>query len=297
MINYTFYEWVAFFIIYCLIGWIYETTLVSTREKRFVNRGFLIGPFLPIYGSGAIIMIFSTLPVRNNIILTFFFGMASATILEYYTGEAMLRLFHARYWDYTGKFMNVNGHICLECSIVWGSASVLLVNLIHKPVYKIVSSINVTLLGILDWLFIIGFVLDFYLSLRQAIDLRKFIDDYVMKNENVKRLQKRLDVFIAVEKDRQEVLVDLIKDIKNQFQITLDYELRETGEKLEEQAEKLGIDVNAIREKLEEIKVEREAFATKYKKRAHKVIKRNPNIAIRLAKKEPSIKYKDLKKR
>lgn len=223
--------------------------------------------------------------------------MASATILEYYTGEAMLRLFHARYWDYTGKFMNVNGHICLECSTVWGLASVFLVNLIHKPVYKFISNINVTLLSTLDYLLIVGFVLDFYLSLRQAIDLRKFIDEYVMKNENIVRLQKRLDVFIAVEKDRQEVLVDLIKDIKKQLKITIDYELREAGEALEDGAERVGINVDAIKEKLEAAKTRREEVASKYHKRAHKVIKRNPNIAIRFAKKEPSIKYKDLKKR
>ena len=86
MYEYSVFEWISFFMIYCFLGWMFESLYVSWECKKWVNRGFLNGPFLPIYGFGAIIMLFVDLPVKNNIILIFLFGMMAATILEYITG-------------------------------------------------------------------------------------------------------------------------------------------------------------------------------------------------------------------
>ena len=84
MFAYNLWQWIAFFIIYCLIGWIGESLYVSWEHRKWVNRGFLHGPFLPIYGFGAVIILISTIPVRNNYFLIFLFGMLGATLLEYY---------------------------------------------------------------------------------------------------------------------------------------------------------------------------------------------------------------------
>ena len=69
MFAYNLWQWIAFFIIYCLIGWIGESLYVSWEHRKWVNRGFLHGPFLPIYGFGAVIILISTIPVRNNYFL------------------------------------------------------------------------------------------------------------------------------------------------------------------------------------------------------------------------------------
>ena len=87
MFAYNLWQWIAFFIIYCLIGWIGESLYVSWEHRKWVNRGFLHGPFLPIYGFGAVIILISTIPVRNNYFLIFLFGMLGATLLEYFTGR------------------------------------------------------------------------------------------------------------------------------------------------------------------------------------------------------------------
>ena len=94
-------QWMLFFYIYCFLGWLWESTYVSVRRREWVNRGFMHGPFLPIYGSGAIVILFTTLAFRENLWMIYLLGMISATILEYFTGAAMEKLFHVRYWDYT----------------------------------------------------------------------------------------------------------------------------------------------------------------------------------------------------
>lgn len=125
-----------FFYIYCFLGWLWESTYVSVRRREWVNRGFMHGPFLPIYGSGAIVILFTTLAFRENLWMIYLLGMISATILEYFTGAAMEKLFHVRYWDYTGHRFNLKGRVCLSVSLGWGLFSVLLVKFIHPRIIR-----------------------------------------------------------------------------------------------------------------------------------------------------------------
>ena len=87
--QYTLQQWILYFYVYCFLGWIFESCYVSFRKKEWVNRGFLHGPFLPIYGSGAVMMLFVSEPFKNNLILTYFAGVVGATLLELVTGAAM----------------------------------------------------------------------------------------------------------------------------------------------------------------------------------------------------------------
>ena len=116
-ILYTIHQWLLLFYLYCFAGWIWESCYVSLKKRKWINRGFLKGPLLPIYGSGAIVVLVSTIMVQNNTFLIFIIGMIAATILEYITGELMERIFHVRYWDYSDKPFNINGHICLLSSL------------------------------------------------------------------------------------------------------------------------------------------------------------------------------------
>ena len=120
---YTQDQWVLLFFLYSVLGWVWESCYVSLKSRQWVNRGFLHGPWLPIYGSGAIVILLLTLPARGRPARIFLLGMVGATVLEYVTGAVMERLFHMRYWDYADKPLNVNGHICLPVSICWGILS------------------------------------------------------------------------------------------------------------------------------------------------------------------------------
>ena len=89
MQTYTVSQWLLFFFIYCFMGWVWESCYVSAKSGKWVNRGFLHGPALPIYGSGAIVILVSTIGVRDSIPLIFLLGMLSSTILEFVTGYCM----------------------------------------------------------------------------------------------------------------------------------------------------------------------------------------------------------------
>ena len=86
MYTYPWYHWITFFYLYCFFGWIFESTYVSLKERHFVNRGFLRLPMLPLYGTGAVMMLWVSLPVKDNLFLVYLFGVIAATILEYVTG-------------------------------------------------------------------------------------------------------------------------------------------------------------------------------------------------------------------
>ena len=110
----------SFFLCILLLGWIFESTYVSLKQKRLVNRGFLRLPMLPLYGSGAVMMLRVSLPVRDSLPSSIFPVYRAATALEYVTGAVMERLFKVRYWDYSSQPFQLHGYICLSSSIAWG---------------------------------------------------------------------------------------------------------------------------------------------------------------------------------
>jgi uncharacterized membrane protein len=186
-----------FFYFYCFLGWVWETLYVSVRKGKWVNRGFLKGPFLPIYGTGALVVLICTLHFRDNAGLVFIVGMFSATVLEYFTGAAMERLFHVRYWDYTGKPFNLNGHICLTSSLAWGVFSVILTLYGHNPVERFAYWINSNLMEFIVFAITVYFSIDVYESIREAINLREVLVSLENSNEDVMRLHRHFDAAYA----------------------------------------------------------------------------------------------------
>lgn len=199
--HYTFIQWLLFFFIYCFLGWVWESCYVSIKKREWINRGFLHGPMLPIYGSGAIIVLICTIGVRDQIVLTFLFGMIGATILEYVTGACMERLFRVRYWDYNHMPLNLKGYICLPVSLGWGVFSVLLVRVIHVPIENLVLQIPERIAEVVSVVCSSAFAVDFTLSFSEAMDLRDMLIRLSDSNEKIQRLQKRLEVVSAFAED------------------------------------------------------------------------------------------------
>ena len=201
MYVYTTGQWVLLFFFYCLCGWIWESCYVSLRQGHWVDRGFLHGPVLPIYGSGAIIILLATIPVAEDLRLVWLFGMAAATALEYVTGAAMERIFKVRYWDYSSQRFNLNGHICLSSSIAWGFFSILMVRFLHPPVARLLARIPALCVDPLAHVLTAAFTVDAVRSVQAALDLRDMLARLAEENEDLRRLAKRAEVYAAFAKD------------------------------------------------------------------------------------------------
>lgn len=211
---YTLNQWLVLFYIYCFIGWIWESCFVSLKSRKWINRGFLKGPFLPIYGSGAIVVLFSTLTVKNNLILVFIIGMIAATILEYITGIMMERLFHVRYWDYSEKPFNINGHICLSSTLAWGFFSILLVRFVNPPIGNLIRYIPGEILEIGSYIITIFITIDAVQSFNEAMDLKNILIKFTERNESINNIKKRLEIVEAfVNEDVKSIQEKLIKKV------------------------------------------------------------------------------------
>lgn len=195
--DYSFSMWLFFFYFYSFLGWVWETCYVSVLQTKWVNRGFMHGPFLPLYGSGAVIVLVTTLPFRDQAWLVYIVGMVSATILEYFTGVAMERLFHVRYWDYSSQILNLNGHICLSSSLAWGLFSVLLTLYGHNPVEHLAMRMNSNLLEVIVFLLTVYISIDMAESVREAINLKEVLISLEENNEDFRHISKHIEVVSA----------------------------------------------------------------------------------------------------
>ena len=194
-------QWVLLFFFYCFCGWVWESCYVSLCQRRWVNRGFLHGPLLPIYGTGAILILFVTLPAERFPVLVWVLGLLAATALEYVTGAAMERLFRVRYWDYSRHRFNVSGYICLSSSIAWGFFSLLLVYGLHPPVGRLLADLPSFLVDPLALALTAAFTADVMRSVQEALDLRETLLRLTEENEELRRLAKRAEVAAAFAED------------------------------------------------------------------------------------------------
>ena len=197
MYVYTLGQWLLFFFLYCFLGWVWESCYVSAKQHRWVNRGFLHGPLLPIYGFGAVIILWATLPVRQSLPLIFLLGMLAATALEYVTGAAMEALFKVRYWDYSHQPCNLHGYICLTSSLAWGAFSILLVRVLHPPFEDLVLWLPSFLTDALACALTVYTTADTVRSFQAAMDLREVLTKLTEENEDLRRLAKRVEVYSA----------------------------------------------------------------------------------------------------
>ena len=176
MTNMVLYYIIEFFF-YSITGWCIESLYCSIGERRLINRGFLTGPLCPIYGTGALVMtVLLFNPFRGRPFYVFLLGMLLCDGVEYLTSFLMETLFHARWWDYTYEFLNVNGRICLKHTIFWGIGAVGFVEVIHPHVDKLLRSLPQNVLLYIAIALLAILVLDVSNAVRKALDIRKLQD-------------------------------------------------------------------------------------------------------------------------
>lgn len=117
---YTLRNYVLIFFSLSFIGWIWEVLFHIVSEGRFVNRGTMYGPWIPIYGYGGLLILILLKKIRTKPVLFFICAMLLVGILEYSTAWYLETFNNARWWDYTGYFFNIDGRVCLEGLLVFG---------------------------------------------------------------------------------------------------------------------------------------------------------------------------------
>ena len=197
MFNYQPMQWLFLFYFYSFIGWSFETAYVTIHEKHFVNRGFMRGPFLPLYGCGGIVMLITSRPFYENVVLVFIAGCIGTTVLEYLTSLIMEALFKVRYWDYSHKKIHFQGRISLESSLAWGAATVIFTHYLQVPVERMLLSIPYNILTVVTVAITVGISCDFMIAFKTALDLRDILLYMEKAKYEMQRMQKRLDVIIA----------------------------------------------------------------------------------------------------
>lgn len=155
---------VTLFLVYSFLGWCVESIYCFIIDKKFVNRGFLIGPCLPIYGFGCIIIVTVLNVFRDNPILLFIMATLICSVLEYITSYIMEKIFKTRWWDYSQMKFNLYGRICLRNMLFFGVLALLMSYLVNPFVLDLLSKINVTLLKIFVSIFFVLFVIDIIIS-------------------------------------------------------------------------------------------------------------------------------------
>lgn len=255
---YTLIQWLAFFFLYCFIGWIFESTVVSVKNEKLINRGFLRGPFIPIYGFGALIMLLVSEPFQDNLFLTFLAGMIGATVLEYVVGVVMEAIFKVRYWDYSHCMFNIQGYICLKSSLCWGFFTILMTRYIHTALETVVLKMNTTVLTVLTILVLCIFVADVIASVKTALDLRKFLE----------AMEKAKTEFADLQKQWARYTENQVEKVQEEFKEFLEEKkvsLEEKKDSLKEKKASLEEKWASIEEKKVSIEEKKDLLSDKWK--------------------------------
>lgn len=227
------YYFLLYFFVYGFAGWCTEVAFAATKSHRFVNRGFLNGPICPIYGIGVGVVVQFLSPFKSSLILLYVTSVIVVTALEWLTGFVLEKVFHNKWWDYSGMPLNLNGYVCLPFSLVWGVACVAIVDFIHPFIDKVLHLLP-QVAGIVI-LAVLGVAL--------------FADLYVTVS-GILKLNKRLESMEAIAKELHNISEQLGENIYKG--------MTETMEKQEEAKQKFDVVAQEQKAKLEELKEQRE---------------------------------------
>lgn len=196
-----------FFSIYSFLGWIAESVFCSFLGGKFVSRGFLVGPYCPIYGFGATLILLLLMPFSRNLLLIFVLGMVLTSSLEYLSSYLLEKLFHKSWWDYSNHRFHVNGRISLVFSLVWGASCVFLVYILHPLVNRILRNLTSDTVSILALLLLLLFLGDLAYSIRNTLVFNREMFKITMLSDQIDKLRSNLRN--AADKTKSQMEMDL----------------------------------------------------------------------------------------
>lgn len=173
------------FLMYSFLGWLMEVLWALYLERKLVDRGFLVGPICPIYGSGCILIILLLSRFIDMPVLLFVMTILLCTVLEYFTSYFMEKIFHARWWDYSKRKFNLNGRVCLETMIPFGILGTLIVYLVNPFFMDVLLKIPSSVLTGITIFLLVLFVIDFCVSFKVILNFRSTVKNVRDNTEEI----------------------------------------------------------------------------------------------------------------
>ena len=268
MIMYDIRIYFLLFISYAFIGWIIEIINEIMKTHKFVNRGFLIGPYLPIYGYGGLFITLLLTRYSSEPLTLFILAIVICSLLEYYTSYFMEKLFNARWWDYSNRKFNINGRICLETMIPFGLLGLLMIYVINPFIINFYSSLNQTLLTIISSTLFIIFLIDNIISFNVLNKVKNEIKKVDLDNtEEITKKVKETILSTSWIRRRISKAFPNVRYIRTKIKSNIENTL--TRERAKQ--ERIRVETEA---KIEKIKIESEYRIQELKNRAEKRIKK-----------------------
>ncbi len=197
------------FLLYSFIGWIIETIYCSTKEKKFINRGFLNGPYCPMYGVAALAIVGMSELFINKFNISgdtyhlslFFISVLISTSIEYCTGWFIDKVCKMKLWDYSDKPLNIHGYICLEFSIYWVVLAFVLLTLINPTFTKLIEKILLSDYKYLVLIILCAFFVDLSLTIKNIVKVNKIINKTNLLNikNTIAKLKSQRRILINFE--------------------------------------------------------------------------------------------------
>lgn len=184
------------FFIYSVIGYIVEIMFCTIKSSKPVwNRGFLIGPYLPIYGTGGILISYTLGRYSNDPLTLFVLSMVYCTFIEYITSYVLERIFHLRWWDYSEKKFNINGRVCLGNGVLFGIGGLWIVKFLYPIVSKVVYNTQPLFIMIVSSILLCLFLTDIIVSTRILFGLKENIIK-ITKKDATSEIKREVSEFL-----------------------------------------------------------------------------------------------------
>lgn len=209
---------IFYFIIYSFLGWCLESIYKTIILRKPVNSGFLCGPFCPMYGIGAVIMLLAA-GVSNNIFIIFLMAVVIFTIWEYIVAVILEKFFKTKYWDYSNLKFNFQGRICLKNSIYWGILGVLLIFIIQPSIETLVNLVPNDILLYINIILSIAILVDTSITIYRIMFIDKKIRQVLELGDMIKEKVAELKNTDGIEKVYKENLQKLVKELKEKQEL------------------------------------------------------------------------------
>ena len=235
--------YIMLFFIYSLAGWLVEMIPATIREKKFVDRGFLVGPYCPIYGCGVILITLLLQKYADDVVVTFFLSVIICGTLEYLTSYIMEKIFKARWWDYSNNKFNINGRICLETLVPFGIGGVLVLFVFNPFLEKIINLIPDLALNIVTGVLCVLFLIDCIVSFKIILNLKEMTKEL---KDNTAEISDKVKKIILNKLGPYKRLVNAFPRVKENVKFS----------KWDDIKKKIEESTRGIKEKIDNSKVE-----------------------------------------